>query len=70
MNKKIKIKAIVIIFTVLMCFLIFNKILTKHENDNNIELKTKTIFENISQSTNAKVDKYIIYSPLVLQLFF
>ena len=61
MNKKLKIKTIVIFFTILMLFLIINKLLTKHDNDNNIELKTKTLFENISQSTNAKVDKYIIY---------
>lgn len=61
MNKSLKIKVIVLFFTILMCFLIFNKILTKHENDNNIELKTKTLFENINQFNNAKVDKFIIY---------
>lgn len=61
MNKSLKIKVIVLFFIILMCFLIFNKILTKHEIDNNIELKTKTLFENINQFNNAKVDKYIIY---------
>ncbi len=61
MNKSLKIKAIIIFFTILMCFLIFNKLLTKHEIDNNIELKTKDLFEKINQFAYAKVDKYIIY---------
>lgn len=61
MKKEIKIKLVVSLFIALMIFLIFNKILTKHENDNNTELKTQSLFENINEFNNAKLEKYTIY---------
>ena len=61
MSKDLKIKLFLIFFILLMAFLIFNKFRTKHETENNTELKTQAVFEEINQFNTAKIDKYIVY---------
>ena len=61
MNKDKKIKIVVVFFIILMAFLIFNKFRTKNEVENNTELKTQAIFENINEFNTAKINKFIIY---------
>lgn len=61
MNKKIKVTLVVVLFTLLIIFLICNKILTKKEIENNIEIQTASLFQEINKSSIAKVNKFIIY---------
>ena len=61
MKKESKIKIIVTFFIFLMIVLIFNSLLTKRSNSKNVELQTSILFNQISKSGTAKIDKYIIY---------
>ena len=61
MNKDLKIKLIVALFVFLIIILICNRFLTKKHIDNSIENQTAALFEEINLSSNAKINKYIVY---------
>ena len=61
MNKKIKITIVVVLFILLILFLICNKILTKKEIENNVEIQTDLLFQEINKSSTAKINNFIIY---------
>ena len=61
MNKKIKITIVVVLFILLILFLICNKILTKKEIENNVEIQTASLFQEINKSSIAKINNFIIY---------
>lgn len=57
----LKLKIIVILFSILMIILIGIKISNDINPKNNIEQKTKEIFSNIDTTSYAKITKYIVY---------
>ena len=58
---KLKLKIIVILFSILMVILVGIKIRNDLNPQNNIEQKTKEIFSSINTSSFAKITKYIVY---------
>lgn len=61
MKKSLKIKLIVIFFTILMCFLIYVNIKQKNDDTSNSSKRISTIFSIVSKNKNAKITKYIVY---------
>ncbi len=61
MTRSLKIKIIVILFSVLMLFLIYFKVSKQKNTDNLIEKRLISMFENIDNNATAKINKYIIY---------
>ena len=63
MNKKIKVKVtlVVTLFALLIIFLICNRILTKKEIENNVEIQTASLFQEINKSSIAKINNFVIY---------
>lgn len=61
MNKKIKVTIVVTLFVFLIIFLICNRIFTQKKIDNNIEIQTASLFQEINKSSTAKINNFIIY---------